>query len=219
MPTAILDACVLYPLPLRDTLLRVAEAGVYDARWSDRILDEMERNLVADGRATAEIAGRLRAAMTRAFGAAAVPQAEVDGLEESMTNDPKDRHVLAAAVVGRADVVVTLNLRDFPLDACRAVGVEPMHPDDFLLDAYDEAPAPVFAAVERQAADLKRPPSTLDQLLDRLEVSTPRFAETMRRHRDADRARPDRPAAVEAAPAAGRRTPSPATARDRGVSR
>ena len=71
----------------------------------------------------------------------------------AMTNDPKDRHVLAAAVVGRADVVVTLNLRDFPLNACRAVGVEPVHPDDFLLDAYDEAPAPVFAAVERQAAD------------------------------------------------------------------
>ena len=49
-PVAVLDACVLYPLPLRDTLLSVAEAGLYEARWSERILDEVERNLVADER-------------------------------------------------------------------------------------------------------------------------------------------------------------------------
>ena len=112
MPFAVvLDASVLYPLPLRDTLLRIAETELYDAYWSSRILDEVARNLIADGRATEHQARRLITTMNEAFDGDAVPQEAVDRLESAMTNDAKDRHVLAAAVASDAQAIVTLNLK------------------------------------------------------------------------------------------------------------
>lgn len=177
---AVLDASVLYPLPLRDTLLRVAETELYDAHWSQRILDEVVRNLVADGRASEEQARRLTDAMAAAFDGAAVPQGAVDQLEPAMTNDEKDRHVLAAAVVGGARAVVTLNLKDFPAEACAPFAIEPLHPDAFLLDLYALDPREVYEAVERQAAVLRRPPMSLDELLDRLAATVPEFAARLR---------------------------------------
>jgi predicted nucleic acid-binding protein len=179
---AVLDASVLYPLPLRDTLLRLAETELYDAYWSERILDEVVRNLVADGRANEEQARRLTDAMSAAFDGAAVPQDAVDRLEPAMTNDEKDRHVLAAAVASDAQAVVTLNLKDFPVEAYEPFAIEPLHPDVFLLDLYNLDAQEVFEAVERQAAVLRRPPMTVDELLDRLAVTVSDFAETLRRH-------------------------------------
>jgi len=89
----LLDANVLYPFTLRDTLLRAASEGFYQIYWSAEILDEAVRNLVASGTVTAEQGARLRATMERAF-----PEAEVMGYEpliSGMPNDPKDRHVAA----------------------------------------------------------------------------------------------------------------------------
>ena len=69
MPLAVvLDACVLYPLPLPDTLRRVAQQNLYVVRWSQRILDEVERSLIEDRRATPEQAGHLIDAMARVRG-------------------------------------------------------------------------------------------------------------------------------------------------------
>ncbi len=115
--TAVIDASVLYPLPLRDTLLRIAAADVYIPRWSDRILQEVARNLVADGRASEAQADRMTAAMCEAFDTATVPAVDIERLEPEMNNEHKDRHVLAAAVVADAETIVTLNLRDFPRSA------------------------------------------------------------------------------------------------------
>jgi hypothetical protein len=64
----VLDACVLYPLPLRDTLLRVAQQSLYAVRWSRRILDEVTRNLIEDRRATPDQAKGLVDAMQRVRG-------------------------------------------------------------------------------------------------------------------------------------------------------
>jgi len=180
---AVLDASVLYPLPLRDTLLRVAETELYDPYWSERILDEVVRNLVADGRASEEQARRLTDAMADAFDGAAVPQAAIDRLEPAMTNDPRDRHVLATAVVSDAQAVVTLNLKDFPLEACEPFAIEPLHPDVFLLDLYGLDADEVYEALKRQAAALSRPPMTLEELLDRLGVTVPSFAQAIRAYR------------------------------------
>jgi len=179
---AVLDASVLYPLPVRDTLLRIAETELYDAYWSERILDEVVRNLVADGRATDDQARRLTDAMTAAFYGAAVPQEAVERLEPAMTNGDKDRHVLAAAVASDAQAVVTLNLKDFPVEACEPFAVQPLHPDVFLLDLYSLDPDEVYEAVERQAAVLRRPPMNLDELLERLAVTVPDFAARLREH-------------------------------------
>ena len=113
----LLDACVLYPIGLRDTVLNMAEAGCFRVLWTEEILAETSRNIVEDTPGlTAEHLEKTFAAMRRAF-----PEAMVEDYEHlvaSMTNHPKDRHVLAAAVAADADVIVTLNIRHFPRTAC-----------------------------------------------------------------------------------------------------
>ena len=95
---AVLDANVLLPAPLRDTLLRLAEADLYVPRWSERILDEVAKNLVESGRTDTARAARVTETMAAAFPEAMAPTSVISTIEPAMTNDPKDRHVLAAAV-------------------------------------------------------------------------------------------------------------------------
>jgi predicted nucleic acid-binding protein len=177
--SAVLDANVLYPFSLRDTLLRLAELELYTPLWSALILEEMTRNLV-EHRITADQAARIETAMRAAFEEAEVDADEIDRLEPAMTNDPKDRHVLAAAVAADSELIVTLDLEGFPPAACEPLGVEAIHPDDFLLDLHDLNPEAVRAALEQQAADLN-PPWPLDELLHALTTAgVPRFADTIR---------------------------------------
>jgi hypothetical protein len=151
----ILDSCVLYPLPLRDTLLRAAAQDLYVPRWSARILDEVERNLVEDHRATPEQATRMIASMRQAFDDAEVPPMAIAALEATMNNAPEDRHVLAAAVASHdAQTIVTTNLRHFPAEACEPLAIEVIHPDAFLCDLFERAPERVHAALADQAAAL-----------------------------------------------------------------
>jgi predicted nucleic acid-binding protein len=177
----VLDACVLYPLPLRDTLLRIARQNLYAVRWSRRILDEMARSLIEDRRSNPEQATHLIDVMTRAFPDAEIAAAAVAALESEMTNDPNDRHVLAAAVASAdANVIVTLNLRHFPEDACAPFGIQVVHPDQFLCGLHERAPGQIAIALDRQAADLSRPPMTVDDVLDRLHPTVPQFVTRVR---------------------------------------
>lgn len=176
----VLDASVLYPLPLRDTLLRVGETELYDPLWSKRILEEVVRNLIADRRASKDQADSLLVAMRGAFEAAAVAEDAIERLEPAMTNHPYDRHVLAAAVASDAQAIVTLNLKHFPEDACSPFGLEALHPDEFLLGLYELDPDGVTEAVRRQASVLQRPPLAFRELLDLLAATVPSFAETVR---------------------------------------
>jgi predicted nucleic acid-binding protein len=180
--SAVLDANALYPFSLRDTLLRLAELELYTPLWSERILEEMRRNLV-ERQITEEQAGRIVAAMRGAFEEAEVDAAEIERLEPAMTNDPKDRHVLATAVAAGSELVVTFNVDDFPAEACEPLGVEAIHPDDFLLDLHDLSPDGVRAALDQQAGDLN-PPWPLEKLLRALATAgVPRFVETIRGRR------------------------------------
>lgn len=177
--SAVLDANALYPFSLRDTLLRLAELELYTPLWSERILDEVRTSLV-ERQITHEQADRLIAAMRGAFEEADVDASEIERLEPAMTNDEKDRHVLAAAVAAGSELIVTFNLDDFPAQACEPVGVEAVHPDQFLIDLHDLNPDGVRAALEQQAADLN-PPWAVDQLLNALEVvGVPRFVADVR---------------------------------------
>lgn len=172
-----LDANVLFPFSLRDTLLRAAQAARYRLHWSELILDEMARNLVQRGQTTPELAQKLVAAMTRAF-----PEAMVTGYEgliAGMPNHPKDRHVAAVAVKVGAEVIVTSNLRDFrslPED------IQAQPPDAFLCDLFDLDPEGMSELVRKQAADLRRPPRTFDELLAGLGKMVPEFVAMLRRH-------------------------------------
>jgi predicted nucleic acid-binding protein len=185
---AVLDANVLYPFSLRDTLLRLAEpepapapTPLYIPLWTERILEEMVRNLVEDRRMDQERANRLASLMRSAFEEASVSDEAIAALEESMTNDPGDRHVLAAAVAGGADAIVTLNLEHFPPEACEPFGVEATHPDEFLVALYELAPERVVAEVRQQADDLTNPPWTFADLLDALErAGVPESANALR---------------------------------------
>jgi predicted nucleic acid-binding protein len=180
--SAVLDTNVLYPFSLRDTLLRLAELDLYTPLWSARILEEMTRNLLKH-QITEEQAARIEAAMREAFEEAEVDAAEIERLEPAMTNDAKDRHVLAAAVAADSELIVTFDIDDFPPQACEPLGVEATHPDGFLLDLYDLNPGAVRAALEQQAADLN-PAWPLDELLDALTTAgVPRFAEAIRAQR------------------------------------
>ncbi len=171
---AVLDADVLYPMVLRDTLLRAAAAGCFRMHWSERILDEVTRNLVETYGMEPAKAAALRQAMVTAF-----PDADVQGwepLEAQMTNHLKDRHVAAAAVVADAAVIVTSNLRDF-----RSLpdGVAALSPDQFLQRLAEEAPEGLMAALEAQVRAYRRPPVTLVDLLERLAIVAPTFAAKM----------------------------------------
>ena len=180
MPFAVvLDTCVLYPANLRDTLLRLAESGLYHALWSPDIIDELHRNLVEDG-FNATSVDRLIVEMRTAF-----PDAEVSGyrsLIDELTCDPKDRHVLAAAVRANVDAIVTFNISDFPATSVEKYEIEVIHPDTFLLDQLDLAPSAVIAELGRQAAANRRDPKTLPSILDALaKAGLPSFADEVRR--------------------------------------
>jgi predicted nucleic acid-binding protein len=164
----IVDANVLFPLTLRDTLLRAAAADFYQLRWSKDILDEMQRNLVSTSTMSADKAIRLRATMEKYF-----PDALVTGYEPLvavMHNDAKDRHVVAAAVKASAQVITTANLKDFtPLPD----GIEAQSPDEFLCNLFDLDPEGFIEILREQAADLQKPPVTFDKLLERLALVVP----------------------------------------------
>ena len=133
-----LDTCVIYPAHLRDTLLRLAERGLYRVLWSPDIIEELHRNLVKSGIDKRHVE-RLAAEMNGAF-----PDASVTGyasLIEGLTCDPKDRHVLAAAVRANASCIVTFNTIDFPAASVDPFEVEVIDPDTFLLDQLDLAPS------------------------------------------------------------------------------
>jgi predicted nucleic acid-binding protein len=180
----VVDANVLFPLTLRDTVLRAAAAGFYQLRWSGEILDEMEGSLVSTGTMPADKAARLRATMENYF-----PEAEVTGyssLVAGLQNDEKDRHVVAAAVKAGAQVITTSNLKDFaPLPE----GIEAQSPDEFLCNLFDLDSQGFVEMLREQSTDLVKPPVTLDELLDRLGRVVPDLVVAIRRYRQEGRIR------------------------------
>lgn len=165
----IYDACVLFPAPLRDLLIRVARTGVVQAHWSDLIIDECFGALLRERTdLVPENLARTKDLMNRAL-----PDANVTGHEPLIDSfrlpDPDDRHVLAAAVRIGAQAIVTFNLDDFPSTALEPLGLEAKHPDDFMVEALDLAPGAIAAVVNEQAATLRNPPKTVAELLDTLQ--------------------------------------------------
>jgi predicted nucleic acid-binding protein len=176
---AVLDACVLFPASLRDTLLRVAAAGLYQLQWTDDILEEVRRNLVAKREITEKQAKGLVDTIKEYFPEARVTQ-DYNSLIETMTNDPKDRHVLAAAVASGSQTIVTFNLHDFPAQALTPFGIEVQMPDDFLTTFAQFDLQQMIDIVEQQAQDLRNPSKTVPNLLDTLAQHVPTFATLIR---------------------------------------
>ena len=180
--TVVYDANVLHPASLRDLLIRLAGSGLVRARWTDDILDEMTDSVI---RANPQL-DPSRLARTRRLMIRAVPDCLVTGYEPLVEAvelpDPDDRHVVAAAIRGRAELIITNNLRDFPDSALSRFDIKAQSPDRFVHDllktAYDE----VVRTITAQAAALSQPPQSYNHLLDRLEqVGLPQTVATIRR--------------------------------------
>jgi predicted nucleic acid-binding protein len=174
---AVLDANVLVPVSLTDTLLRSAEHRRYVPLWTEAILDEVTRNVAQlHPDYGAEGANRRVSSMNKAF-----PDAMVRGwehLESEMTNGPKDRHVLAAAVEAGAEVIVTNNISDFPDSACHPYGILVMRADAFLCEIWSTEPGLAKTMVEQQAASLRG--HSFESLLGVLVVHVPNFVAQVR---------------------------------------
>lgn len=144
--------------------------------WGEGILAETERNL-------ARLTSGERARQTVAFLREIFPEALVaddPSLVPATTVDEKDRHVLAAAIVAGAQVIVTFNLRHFPVGALEPYRVAAQGPDEFLLNLLDLDPERVIEIIEQQAAALQRPPLTASDVLDQLAIHAPTFANQAR---------------------------------------
>lgn len=162
------DACVLYPAPIRDLLIRIANTGIVRARWSERILEECFRSIAAQRPDLAS--GALD--RTRRLMCEAVPDCLVRGFEHLEDGldlpDPDDRHVLAAAIRTNAQAILTFNLRHFPDHVLERYDIETKHPDEFILDTIDLAPGAVVKCISDQSAALRHPPMLVPELLDTL---------------------------------------------------
>ena len=178
---AFLDTNVLYPPTLRDVLTRLAAAGVFQVRWSPDVLDEMqraiERHVARKNPPQLSVAAGgakyIRKLIEDAFPEALVPRTSYEPLIEVMTNHKKDRHVLAAAVAGRADVLVTFNVRDFPREACEPYGIEVQDPDTFLVHQFGLVPDSIRSVLEDLARNHQPPLNRPVGILERLQMSRP----------------------------------------------
>ena len=172
----VLDACVLIPMPLADTLLRLAEAPrLYLPRWSDLIMDEVTRNLIAKWGTPVDKARRREDEIRRSF-----PEARVEGFQplvNVMTNDPGDRHVLAAAVRAQAELIVTYNRRHFPEDSVQPWEIVVRSPSTFLRGLFDLEPGLFVRKLQEQAEAVGVP---LETVLRSLSKNVPSFIEYFR---------------------------------------
>ena len=183
---ALYDANVLYPAQLRDLFMRLAVAGLVRAHWTDAIHNEWTGHVLADHPDVT----RAQLARTRRLMEQALPAARVEGYERHIPSitlpDPDDRHVLAAAIEAGTDVIVTFNLRDFPLDVLKPHGLEAVHPDAFVLQLYAAHPEHVVEVMRGHRASLRRPPKTPAEYLVTLErAGLVETVATLRKHLDA----------------------------------
>ncbi len=177
--SAVLDACVLVPMALCDILLRLAEEpALYRPLWSEQILSEVAQTLQSQLRKTREQTAWRLAAMRQAF-----PQAMVSVPPELLgatdcIPDEDDRHVLAAALSARADVIVTQNIKHFPADCLARFGVASQTPDQFLIDRYYISPEIFLDKLDEQAAGIAQDRTVV---IKNLRLCAPGLCELLRK--------------------------------------
>lgn len=159
------DACVLYPAPLRDTLVSIAATRLIRAHWTEQIHREWIRNVLKDRPdIPPDQLDRTRRLMNRA-----VPDPIVEGYEHIIETlilpDLDDRHVVAAAIQAKADLIVTFNLADFPDEALSQYALQACTPDAFVTKLLEQSPLTVIEALRKQRARLRNPEQSPDQFL------------------------------------------------------
>lgn len=166
--TAVLDANVLYPAMLRDILLTLASSELYVARWTKHIEDEWTRHLKEDHPGSDAAVDRVAQKMREA-----IPDCLIEGYEPFIDSlelpDPDDRHVLAAGVVGHADVIVSSNTKDFPKEVLASYGLELHSPDEFVVNQLGLYPLRALDALKRMRQRWERPEMTAEEMVALME--------------------------------------------------
>ena len=166
--TALLDANVLFPALLRDVLLSLALADLYSAKWSADIRRELEASLLGKFPDMSDKVSNLADCMEEA-----IPDCLVTGYEGLIEGlhlpDSDDRHVLAAAIVGHADAIVTFNQKDFPQEVMDSFGIELQTPDEFVVNQLMLIGTVALAAIKAMRARWDRPPLSSEEFVDLLE--------------------------------------------------
>lgn len=180
----ILDANVLYPFRMRDTLFHFAEAGLFRARWSAEILQEWRTALLKSKPLLAESLASQIQAIERVF-----PEACVEGYQDLIQAlhlpDPNDRHVLAAAIVADAEHIITENIKDFPESAIAKYGIEAVTADDFLASTFELYPAEAIAALRMMRRNYENPPLNPGEFIFDLQTKgMPKLASMVKQHID-----------------------------------
>lgn len=168
---AVCDACVLYSITLADLLTSLGEAGLFRPRWTHEIHEEWIRNVIenrkGDGLVTREKLEIRRDAMIEAVEGSLIEDYE-DLIPSLTLPDADDRHILAAAIKAGADLILTANLKDFPLQTLTVWNLTAKHPDDFTTEMLDTDPEIVIAVVKEMRARRKRPPISAEDFLAQL---------------------------------------------------
>ena len=175
---ALLDSCVLVPAGLSDTLFYANLAHLYRMRFSPEILEEARRTLVNKLNISEEGAQRIISKITENF-----DESIVTGYESRIDKMPinaKDRHVLAAAVICKAQIVVTQNLKHFPQRLLDPFEIEALSPDRFLLQLFHSDPESIAVVLKTQAMRLYKPPKTELEVLENLRLFAPNFVKLLR---------------------------------------
>ena len=166
--TAFLDASVLYPAPLRDLLLELAVADLYRAKWSDAVHEEWIRSVLRDRPDLTRAQLERTCDLMNLHARDALVSDFEDLIDVLKLPDPDDCHVLAGAIKGRADVIVTNNLKDFPAAALERWGIEARHPDEFLTHQFHLSEPAFLQAVRTVRQRLRNPPKSVEDYLDTL---------------------------------------------------
>ncbi len=171
-PLVVLDACVLANFSLCDTLLRLAEPPrLFEPKWSEEIIRETTRTLESKLGWPSTLTAHLETELRTHFSEAWIR--DYESLIPRMTNDERDRHVLAAAVRCGAPFVVTFNLRHFRPEHARSWNVVALHPQSFLVGLFRQEEALILTKLQQQAVDRGR---SLRELLQILSATVPDFA-------------------------------------------
>jgi len=146
--------------------MQLATTGLFRAKWTEQIHDEWTRNLLAN-RPDID-SNKLR--ILRQVMNLAVPDClvtEFDAVVPALNlPDPNDRHVLAAAIIAKADRIITVNLKDFPADTLSSYGIEAQHPDSFIAELINLEPWRVRAAMQTIQKRFKNPPMSFDGYME-----------------------------------------------------
>ncbi|MDG1170406.1 MAG: PIN domain-containing protein [Sulfitobacter sp.] len=180
-PRILIDTCVLYPTVMREVVLGAAKAGLFEPMWSERILEEWARAAIKLG-AEGEAQARAEIALLRAAWPAAEKKPAPGVAARLWLPDEDDIHVLAVAVDASADMLMTLNAKDFPRGTLVDEGIVRVDPDGYLMQLWAENPAKIEAVAQdvlKTARDLSGKGWDISGLLKKARL--PRLAKAITR--------------------------------------